>query len=270
MIVSYSNEKIYLFDTDSTSAESSRETFISNFLPKPKISSPKVEKSVEPVVESGSSNNSASKREHPDSEGENSGSKKSKPASDVERVEDPSEVVVDRDEEMKGIIAELREYTANRLEDESSDDESEIEGEVGDGGEDLEIERTASETEEVENGEGDDGSDDDDEDDSEDEDEDDNEEEEANVGGVLDSLDPFSRHHSSPLSPIPIISPRQLYAGHLNVETVKDLNFAFGEKYVMSGSDDGNFFIWGKESGKLEGIYEGDESSEFLFLFCLR
>ena len=27
---------------------------------------------------------------------------------------------------------------------------------------------------------------------------------------------------------------------------------------VCSGSDDGNFFVWDKDSGKLEGIWEGD------------
>ena len=27
---------------------------------------------------------------------------------------------------------------------------------------------------------------------------------------------------------------------------------------VCSGSDDGNFFVWDKETGRLEGIWEGD------------
>lgn len=27
---------------------------------------------------------------------------------------------------------------------------------------------------------------------------------------------------------------------------------------VCSGSDDGHFFVWDKETGKLEGIWEGD------------
>jgi WD40 repeat protein len=30
------------------------------------------------------------------------------------------------------------------------------------------------------------------------------------------------------------------------------------DEFVASGSDDGNFFIWEKDSGKLHGIYEGD------------
>ena len=27
---------------------------------------------------------------------------------------------------------------------------------------------------------------------------------------------------------------------------------------VCSGSDDGNFFVWDKDTGRLEGIWEGD------------
>lgn len=29
---------------------------------------------------------------------------------------------------------------------------------------------------------------------------------------------------------------------------------------VVSGSDDGNFFVWDKSSGELKGVYEGDGS----------
>ena len=32
------------------------------------------------------------------------------------------------------------------------------------------------------------------------------------------------------------------------------------DESVASGSDDGNFFIWDKNDGKLQGIYEGDSS----------
>ncbi|THW27389.1 WD40 repeat-like protein [Aureobasidium pullulans] len=41
--------------------------------------------------------------------------------------------------------------------------------------------------------------------------------------------------------------------------TVKDVNF-FGldDEYVVSGSDDGNFFIWDRKSGQLVNILEGD------------
>ena len=42
------------------------------------------------------------------------------------------------------------------------------------------------------------------------------------------------------------------YQGHRNVQTVKGCNF-FGthDEYVVSGSDCGHVFIWGKEDGKL-------------------
>ena len=32
------------------------------------------------------------------------------------------------------------------------------------------------------------------------------------------------------------------------------------DEYVASGSDDGNFFLWEKDSARLHGIYEGDGS----------
>lgn len=31
------------------------------------------------------------------------------------------------------------------------------------------------------------------------------------------------------------------------------------DSFVVSGSDDGNFFVWRKETGALHGIYEGDQ-----------
>lgn len=32
------------------------------------------------------------------------------------------------------------------------------------------------------------------------------------------------------------------------------------DQWVVSGSDDGNFFIWDKKGGDVQGIYEGDGS----------
>ena len=32
------------------------------------------------------------------------------------------------------------------------------------------------------------------------------------------------------------------------------------DEFVTSGSDDGNFFLWEKATGRLHGIYEGDGS----------
>jgi WD repeat-containing protein 42A len=32
------------------------------------------------------------------------------------------------------------------------------------------------------------------------------------------------------------------------------------DEYVASGSDDGNFFLWHKDTAEIAGIYEGDGS----------
>jgi WD40 repeat protein len=57
------------------------------------------------------------------------------------------------------------------------------------------------------------------------------------------------------------ISYIRKFTGHVNIRTIKEVNF-FGPsgEYVVSGSDDGNFFIWEKESGQLENVVEGDSS----------
>ncbi|CAL1700680.1 unnamed protein product [Somion occarium] len=58
---------------------------------------------------------------------------------------------------------------------------------------------------------------------------------------------------------VPIILPCRKYTGACNIETVKDVNFLGpSDEFVVSGSDDGNFFIWDKASGKLCDILEGD------------
>jgi len=43
------------------------------------------------------------------------------------------------------------------------------------------------------------------------------------------------------------------------VRTVKDVNFAgMNDEYVVSGSDDGNVFVWDRKSSQLVSILEGD------------
>ncbi|KAI3612177.1 wd repeat-containing protein [Moniliophthora roreri] len=60
---------------------------------------------------------------------------------------------------------------------------------------------------------------------------------------------------------VPVILPRMRYAGARNIDTVKDVNFLGpSDEYVVSGSDDGNWFMWNKSDGELHGIYEGDGS----------
>jgi nuclear receptor interaction protein len=60
-------------------------------------------------------------------------------------------------------------------------------------------------------------------------------------------------------STISCSSHTRIYRGHCNVKTVKDVNF-FGldDEYVVSGSDDGNLFIWDRKTSQLVNILEGD------------
>ncbi|KZT05508.1 WD40 repeat-like protein [Laetiporus sulphureus 93-53] len=66
---------------------------------------------------------------------------------------------------------------------------------------------------------------------------------------------------STLLPTLPIVLPRARFVGAGNVETIKDVNFLGPrDEFVASGSDDGNFFIWRKSTGKLHDILEGDGS----------
>ena len=58
---------------------------------------------------------------------------------------------------------------------------------------------------------------------------------------------------------VPCSSHMNVYRGHCNVKTVKDVNF-FGlqDEYVVSGSDSGHIFIWDRKSSLLLNILEGD------------
>lgn len=72
--------------------------------------------------------------------------------------------------------------------------------------------------------------------------------------GHMGSVDPA-------LSSVPIVYPRQRFTGHLNIETVKEVNFlGTHDEYVVSGSDDGNFFVWDSHTAELLGIWQGDGS----------
>lgn len=58
---------------------------------------------------------------------------------------------------------------------------------------------------------------------------------------------------------VPCSSALRSYRGHCNVKTVKDVNyFGLDDEYVVSGSDDGNFFLWDRKTGELVNILEGD------------
>ncbi|KAI9466991.1 WD40 repeat-like protein [Lactarius psammicola] len=77
----------------------------------------------------------------------------------------------------------------------------------------------------------------------------------------LDSNDEDVQGYEHSNSDVPIVLPRRRYAGTCNIETIKDVNFLGpNDEYVVSGSDDGNWFMWDKNSGDLLNILEGDGS----------
>jgi nuclear receptor interaction protein len=58
---------------------------------------------------------------------------------------------------------------------------------------------------------------------------------------------------------VPCSSYIKCYRGHCNVKTVKDVNyFGLDDEYIVSGSDDGNFFIWDRKTSELVNVLEGD------------
>ncbi|EFR02981.1 hypothetical protein MGYG_09105 [Nannizzia gypsea CBS 118893] len=60
-------------------------------------------------------------------------------------------------------------------------------------------------------------------------------------------------------SHVPCSSHLNVYRGHCNVKTVKDVNyFGLNDEYVVSGSDDGNVFIWDRKTSDLLNILNGD------------
>ncbi|KAJ1985195.1 hypothetical protein H4R34_000154 [Dimargaris verticillata] len=77
------------------------------------------------------------------------------------------------------------------------------------------------------------------------------------VDGVSDSDPPLAALACD--ATVPVQEPIRSFRGHANIETVKDVNF-FGthDEYVISGSDDGNLFLWDKATGKLRLILQGD------------
>ncbi|KIL70024.1 hypothetical protein M378DRAFT_156082 [Amanita muscaria Koide BX008] len=88
---------------------------------------------------------------------------------------------------------------------------------------------------------------------------DDNDDDGLATSIVID--DPPAADESDFLPEVSVVFPRMRYAGAQNIATIKDVNFVGpNDEFVASGSDDGNFFLWRKNSGKLQGIYEGDGS----------
>ncbi|KAK2741005.1 hypothetical protein FQN55_008560 [Onygenales sp. PD_40] len=60
-------------------------------------------------------------------------------------------------------------------------------------------------------------------------------------------------------SHVPCSSHMNVYRGHCNIKTVKDVNyFGLDDEYVVSGSDSGHVFIWDRKTSDLVNILEGD------------
>jgi DDB1- and CUL4-associated factor 6 len=58
---------------------------------------------------------------------------------------------------------------------------------------------------------------------------------------------------------VPYSSHTRVYRGHCNTRTVKDVNYyGLNDEYVVSGSDDGHFFIWDRKTTLVVNILEGD------------
>lgn len=50
------------------------------------------------------------------------------------------------------------------------------------------------------------------------------------------------------------------FVGHLNTKTdIKEATYFGDANYIVAGSDDGNFFIWERDSGMVSAIYKADE-----------
>jgi len=58
---------------------------------------------------------------------------------------------------------------------------------------------------------------------------------------------------------VPYTSHTKVYSGHCNTRTVKDVNYyGLDDEYVVSGSDDGHFFIWDRKTCNIVSVLEGD------------
>lgn len=85
------------------------------------------------------------------------------------------------------------------------------------------------------------------------------EEEDNHDDDSEDGFDPYAPNAIAPASDVPMIAPTQKYEGHANSQTVKDCNWLSGD-LVVSGSDDGNWFAYDRNSGEVRGIFKGDSS----------
>lgn len=68
-----------------------------------------------------------------------------------------------------------------------------------------------------------------------------------------------SKERVSVNSHVPYTTHTRCYRGHLNARTVKDVNYyGLDDEYIVSGSDDGHFFIWDRKTCEVVNILQGD------------
>lgn len=69
----------------------------------------------------------------------------------------------------------------------------------------------------------------------------------------------MASHRASVNNTVPYTSHTKVYKGHCNTRTVKDVNYyGLDDEYVMSGSDDGHFFIWDRKTTEIVSVLVGD------------
>lgn len=150
-------------------------------------------------------------------------------------------------------------------EEDEEEDEGNEDGAFSIGLDDPETEHDDDEPDDDDYNEDDDEDDDNDEDDNDDEDDEEDGDEEGNAAAfglprqVFRSAYDRRRFRERVEEDVPCVPHTRVYRGHCNVKTVKDVNF-FGldDEYVISGSDDGNFFVWDRKTSRLVNILQGD------------
>ncbi|WOO79274.1 Rho1 guanine nucleotide exchange factor 1 [Vanrija pseudolonga] len=151
------------------------------------------------------------------------------------------------EEDVLAVVSEAEGETVFLFDDDDEDAEETGGDDDSDSGEEIDLSHFGY------NLTGDGEDEDEDEEDDDDDDEDDSDDD-SNFG-----FRRGARSATGQFGSVPLLHPRRMFKGARNVETVKDCTFlGDSSDKIASGSDDGNFFVWDKVTGRLEGIWEGD------------
>lgn len=72
-------------------------------------------------------------------------------------------------------------------------------------------------------------------------------------------MNSLSQRRASVNGSVAYTTHTKVYKGHCNTRTVKDVNYyGLDDEYVVSGSDDGHFFIWDRKTTEIVNVLEGD------------